>query len=71
LSETEDLGLLPFGAEVFSALFGVLDLSLQVLDHFTITPLKQDHLVRDNSHLQECECLPLRPWEALDNVVGL
>lgn len=63
--------MLPFGAEVFSALFGVLDLPLQILDHFTVAPLEQDHLVRDNAHLQQGECLPLRPWEALDNVVGL
>ena len=71
LGEAEDLCLLPFWAEVFSALFGVLDLPLQVLDHFPIPSLQQDHLVRDNSHLQERKCLPLSSWESLNNVVGL
>ena len=71
LSKAEDLSLLPYGSQVFSALLGVLDLSLQVFDHFTVASLEQDHLVGDNSHFEEGECLSLRPWETLDNVVGL
>ena len=70
-SQPEDLGLLAVGSQVFATLLRVLDLALEILNHFTIAPLEKDHLVRDDTHLEEGEGLTLSAREALNNVVCL
>ena len=71
LGHLENLSLLALRFQALSALFGVLDLALQVLDDFTITALKQNHLVWDNAHLKKSEGLTLGTWEAFNDIVNL
>ena len=71
LGKFKNLSLLALRSKVLTALFGVPYLSLQVFDYLSISSLEKDHLVWDNSHLQESQCLSLRSWEAFNNIVCL
>jgi hypothetical protein len=62
LSKSEDLSV---------GLLELLNLSLEILDHLSISFVQHNQLVRNDSHLKKGESLALSPGEAFNNIIAL